>query len=154
MSSFHRGQGWGARMRGMGRRMTVPRRAVFEVVSASSEHLSAEDIYMAVHKKYSGVGLTTIYRTLELLVNTGVLIKQRFGEGGARYEYTGGAVKEHAHLVCLSCGKVTDCSDIDIEKFGLDKISKEVSSRYDFEIKSKRLVFHGLCKDCVAGRKK
>jgi len=153
MSSFRRGQGWGARMRGMGRRMTVPRQAVFDIISVSSKHLSAEDIYMAVHKKYPGVGLTTIYRTLELLVNTGILIKHEFGEGRARYEYTGGAVKEHAHLICLSCGKVTDCSGIDIEKFGLDKISKEVSAHYDFEIKSKRLVFHGLCKAC-AGRKK
>lgn len=153
MNNLRRGQGWGARMRGMGRRMTVPRQAVFEIVSTSLKHLSAEDVYMAVHKKYPGVGLTTIYRTLELLVNTGVLIKHEFGEGRARYEYTGGAVKEHAHLICLSCGKVTDCSDIDIEKFGLDKISKEVSAHYGFEIKSKRLVFQGLCKTCSAGRK-
>ncbi|MDO9513220.1 MAG: Fur family transcriptional regulator [Elusimicrobiota bacterium] len=143
------GQGWGARMRGMGCRMTVPRRAIFETVSNSSKHLSAEDIYMEIHQKYPAVGLTTVYRTLELLVNTGSLIKHEFGEGRARYEYTAGEIKEHAHLICLSCGRVQDCSDVDIEKFGLDKISKEVSSHYGFDIKRKRLVFHGLCKECV-----
>ena len=148
------GRGWGARMRGMGCRMTLPRRAIFDIVSASSKHLSAEDIYMAVHKKYPGVGLTTVYRTLELLVKTGTLIKYEFGEGRARYEYTEGEVKEHAHFICLGCGKVTDCSDINMEKFGLDNISQEISSRYDFEIKRKRLVFHGLCKACRAGGKK
>ena len=50
MNNLRRGQGWGARMRGMGRRMTVPRQAVFEIVSTSLKHLSAEDVYMAVHK--------------------------------------------------------------------------------------------------------
>ncbi len=154
MNDFRRGKGWGAQIKRMGRRMTVPRRAIFKVVSNSSKHLSAEDIYMEIHKKYPGIGLTTIYRTLKLLVKTGLLIKHEFGEGCARYEYTAGKIKEHAHLICMSCGKVQDCSDIDIEKFGLDKISKEVSSRYSFNIKRKRLVFHGLCEECVKGGKK
>ena len=145
---FHR------RIRGYGCRLTLPRQRILEVLSRSSKHLSAEEIYHRVHQVYPAIGLTTVYRTLELLVNTGILTKHEFGEGRARYEYMENSQKEHAHLICSNCGIVIDCSDIDIEKFGLDKILKEVSTHYDFEVKRKRLVFHGLCKECVKEGKK
>ena len=78
--------GWGRRFRGCGYRMTVPRQAIMEVLSSTDKHLSAEDIYMKVHRTYPNVGLTTVYRTLELLTEMGLIVTFDFGDGRARYE--------------------------------------------------------------------
>ena len=70
--------------------MTAPREAILSVLNKTSKHLSAEDVYMAVHKIYPTVGLTTVYRTLELLVHMGLVFKFDFGDGRARYELSKG----------------------------------------------------------------
>ncbi|MGB3114427.1 MAG: Fur family transcriptional regulator, partial [Candidatus Omnitrophota bacterium] len=78
------------RFRGHGYRLTMPRKAILEVLSKAEKHLSAEEVYLRVHKIYPNVGLTTVYRTLELLVQMGVIYKFDFGDGRARYELTVG----------------------------------------------------------------
>ncbi|MBU4333925.1 MAG: transcriptional repressor, partial [Candidatus Omnitrophica bacterium] len=64
-----------------GYRMTKPREAILDVLENTQEHLSAEDIYLAVHKFYPNIGLTTVYRNLEMLVNIEMIVKFDFGEG-------------------------------------------------------------------------
>ena len=61
---------WHGEFRGCGYRMTIPREIILQVLDESKEHLSAEDIYMGVHHVYPAIGLATVYRTLDLLVNT------------------------------------------------------------------------------------
>ncbi|MGB2599017.1 MAG: transcriptional repressor, partial [Candidatus Omnitrophota bacterium] len=96
-----RPSGWGRKFRGCGYRMTVPRQAIMDVLSGTDKHLSAEDIYMKVHKMYPNVGLTTVYRTLELLTQMGLVVKFDFGDGRARYELIEGPKSEHHHhLIC------------------------------------------------------
>ena len=101
---------WDGRFRGCGYRMTVPRQSILDVLSKTSKHLSAEDVYMAVHKIYPNVGLTTVYRTLELLVQMGLVFKFDFGDKRARYELTEGpkGARHHHHLICTACGRVVD----------------------------------------------
>ncbi|MGD2278938.1 MAG: transcriptional repressor, partial [Candidatus Omnitrophota bacterium] len=70
--------GWGRKFRGSGYRMTAPRQAIMHVLSSTDKHLSAEDIYIKVHKTYPNVGLTTVYRTLELLTQMGMVLKFDF----------------------------------------------------------------------------
>ena len=70
----------------MGYRITIPREAILEVLSSTTAHLSAEDIYLEIHKKYPNVGLTTVYRTLELLGQMGLVQKFDFGDKRGRYE--------------------------------------------------------------------
>lgn len=142
---------WGGRFRGQGYRITVPRQAILEVLSKTDEHLSAEDIYLKVHKVYEGIGLTTVYRTLELLVNMGLVFKFDFGDKRARYELSEGPKGErhHHHLVCTKCNRVIDYTDfLDEEKELLDKTEKSLSKKYNFAINSHSIQFYGLCDRC------
>ena len=142
---------WDGRFRGCGYRMTVPRQAILDVLSRTSRHLSAEDIYMTAHKIYPNVGLTTVYRTVELLVQMGLVFKFDFGDGRARYELSEGPKGErhHHHLVCKNCGRVIDYTDfIDEEVELLNQTEKGLSKKYDFDITNHLIQFHGLCSEC------
>jgi len=153
---MHRGFGsgphwWCRRLREYGYRLTMPREAILDVLSKSSKHLSAEDIYLEVHENYPVIGLTTIYRTLGLLVEMGLVSKLDFGDGIARYELAIGpkGVRHHHHLICTGCGRVIDYTDfIDQEEELLLKTERELSKKYNFEIKNHHLQFYGLCDEC------
>ena len=142
---------WHGRFRGCGYRLTIPRQEILGVIAKSSEHLSAEDIYMAVHKVYPNIGLTTVYRTLELLVQMGLVVKFDFGDSKARYELSEGpkGVRHHHHLVCTNCGRAIDYTDfIDEEVELLNRTQKELSKKYNFEINNHIIQFYGLCAKC------
>lgn len=141
---------WCGRFRGDGYRITAPRQAILSVLSHTSRHLSAEDIYLAVHKTYPAVGLTTVYRTLELLVQMGLVFKFDFGDGRARYELAQGPkTRHHHHLICMRCGRVIDYTDfIDKETDLLNKTEKALAEKYKFKINSHQIQFWGLCERC------
>ena len=142
---------WHGKFRGCGYRITIPRQAILEVLSKTSEHLSAEDIYMAVHKTHPNIGLTTIYRTLELLVHMGLVFKFDFGDGRARYELSEGpkGTRHHHHLVCTKCGRVIDYTDfIDDEIELLSRTEKGLSKKFRFKINNHLIQFYGLCEKC------
>ena len=139
------------RLRNMGYRMTLPREVVIEFLSRTEEHVSAEDIYVQIHERYPNIGLTTVYRTLDLLHQMGMVTKFDFGEGRSRYE-----LKEHHshkdhhhHLVCKSCARVIDYTDfIDREVGWLREVEKGLSEKHNFRITGHRVDFYGLCEEC------
>jgi len=142
---------WQNKFKGCGYRITVSRIAILDILTKTNEHLSAEDIYMKVHPDYPAIGLTTIYRTLELLVNLGMIYKFDFGDGKARYELADGpkGIQHHHHLVCTSCGRVIDYTDfIQDEVDLLKKIENGLSKKYNFKIKNHLIQFYGLCDKC------
>jgi Fur family ferric uptake transcriptional regulator len=104
---------------------------------------------MKVNSKHPDIGLTTVYRTLDLMVRMGLIKKFEFGEGQSRYELTWEFKEHHHHLVCLSCGKIIDYNDFiqDEVKF-FDKIQKSLSEKYKFNIKNHEVYFYGTCKQC------
>jgi Fur family ferric uptake transcriptional regulator len=130
--------------------MTLPRKLILDVLSKSEKHLSAEDIYMEVYKTYPGIGLTTIYRTLEILTNIGLVNRYDFGDGRSRYELIRDSKdKHHHHLVCLNCGKIIDYNDyIDEETKLFDKLEEVLSEKHNFEINYHQVGFYGLCDKC------
>lgn len=147
---------WHGRFRECGYRLTTPRESILDVLSKTSKHLSAEDIYLEVHNIYPTIGLTTIYRTLGLLVQMGFVSKFDFGDGRSRYELSMGpkSVGHHHHLVCTSCGRVIDYTDfIEEEKELLSKTEKELSKRYNFKISNHLIQFYGLCDECISDKK-
>ena len=147
------GPGWGGRFRGCGYRMTVPRQAIVDALSSTDKHLSAEEIYIKVHSAYPRVGLTTVYRTLEVLVHMGMVSKYDFGDGRARYELNEGREKEHHHhLICTECKRVINYTEfIDEEIDFLRRAEKGLSEKYNFHIKSHIIQFYGLCDRCRGG---
>ena len=142
---------WHGRFRGCGYRLTIPREAILEVLSKTSRHLSAEDVYLAVHKVYPAIGLTTIYRTLELLVQMRLVFKFDFGDKRARYELAEGTkgIRHHHHLVCTKCGRIIDYTDfIDEEKELLGQTEKGLSKKFNFKITNHIIQFYVLCDKC------
>ena len=136
---------------GGGYRMTIPRQAVLDVLSKLSGHPSAEDIYFEVHKAYPDIGLTTVYRTLELLVQMGIASKFDFGDGRARYELSEGpgGVRHHHHLVCTNCKRIIDYTDfIEDEIELLKRTEKGLSDKFNFNIAGHVIQFYGLCDRC------
>ncbi|HUT86380.1 MAG TPA: transcriptional repressor [Elusimicrobiales bacterium] len=143
-----RGNFWRKRFGGC--RFTLPRQAVIEVLSQTKEHLTADDIYMKVHQKYPSCGLATIYRTLELLTNMGMVKKFDFGQRRWSYQFNDpDKQNHHHHLVCNKCAKVIDYTDFsDEEKSFLDKTEKRLSKKHNFKIQEHEVVFKGLCEKC------
>ena len=139
------------KLKGYGYRMTQGREAIMNVLAEAKGHLSAEDIYMKVHPVYPAIGLTSIYRTLEVLTNTGLVYKFEFGDGRARYELAEGSKGErhHHHLVCTGCSRVIDYTDfIDEELALLKKAEEGLSKKYNFTITNHLIQFYGLCHQC------
>ena len=147
---------WQGRLRGCGYRLTMSRQVILDILNKTSKHLSAEEVYLAARKVYPAIGLTTIYRTLEILVDMGSVFKSDFGDGRARYELIASQNKKehhHHHLVCTNCNRVVDYTDfIDKELELLKKTEKGLSRKYNFKINSHLIQFYGLCDKCQKGR--
>ncbi|MEW6607930.1 MAG: transcriptional repressor [bacterium] len=144
---------WHGKFRDCGCRMTIPRQAVIDVLTNTSEHLSAEDIYIEIHKVYPAVGLTTVYRTLDLLAQMGMVFKFDFGDGRSRYELTESTKKHHHHLVCTNCGRIIDYSDFIEEEVRLfNQVEEALSQKHNFEIIAHQVQFLGRCNNCKSGK--
>lgn len=148
------GQGWlHGKFQGCGYRLTLGREAILDVLSKTEEHLSAEDIYIKIHTKYPNVGLTTVYRTLEVLSDLGMVYKLDFGDKKSRYELAEGpkGAHHHHHLVCTECNSVIDYTDfIDKEIELLRETEKGLGEKYNFKITNHLIQFYGICKECSA----
>jgi Fur family ferric uptake transcriptional regulator len=126
-----------------GLKFTRPRRLIFKEIFSSKEvHPNAYEIHRRLKSKGQKVSLATIYRTLKLLVKSGLVSEIDFGENHSHYEPE--IVKAaHGHLVCLSCGEVKEFSHEKIQTL-INKIGKRSHFRTDkFSIQ----VF-GYCKNC------
>ena len=148
--AMHR-RGWiENRFRGKGLRWTFPRQIILQELSRQSHHISVDELYFTIHREYPGVGLTTIYRTLEILHNMGLVQRYDFGDGKTRYELSQGpGTKHHHHLVCTKCGKIIDYSEmLAEEKYLTDKLQEKLAKKYDFNIRTHQIHFYGLCSQC------
>ena len=125
--------------------VTAQRVAVAEVVLGSDRHLSAEEIERELRERGSAVGTATVYRTLEVLVRSGLAVERDFGEGFRRYEPARDA-PHHEHLLCTVCGRVTEFRD---ER--LERMTTLVAETHGFARQRPRLVIYGVCRFCQRG---
>jgi len=141
---------WRHRFQGQVGRWTMPREVILNLLSRTSKHMSAKEIYAALHRMYPGIGLTTVYRTLDLLYRMGLIHKMDIGDGQSRYEFRSGEKKEHHHhLICTKCGKIIDYSDfIDEELELVNKVEKNLAQKYNFLVQDHNIEFYGLCEKC------
>ena len=119
--------------------VTHQRLAVAEAIFFSGAHLSAADIAGRV----GAVGTATVYRTLELLVESGLVTEHDFGEGFKRYEPGSGGGEPHEHCICSSCGAVTEFSNDRLERM-IALLAEEA----EFRPHRHRLEIYGLCRRC------
>lgn len=126
-------------------KLTPQREATVRVLLENEQdHLSAEDVFLLVKEKAPDIGLATVYRTLELLLELKIVDKINFGDGVFRYDLRkDGDIHFHHHLVCMHCGAVHE-----IEEDLLFDVEKVIEGDYGFKIKDHRLTFHGICSKC------
>ena len=141
------GMGWRRAMRGRGLRITAPREAVMEVLSKSDTHMSAKDIYAEVLKIEPSAGLTTVYRTLEMLADMGLVSRVEIGDKTTRYEMNEHKdAPHHHHIICINCRKVIDYSDFSEEEVELfSKMTKSIEKKYNIKITGHNVQFFGIC---------
>jgi Fur family ferric uptake transcriptional regulator len=123
-----------------GYRVTAPRRSVTGLLERSQEGLSAEEIC----QELPGVGRATVYRTLKLLQDTGVLCKLPLPDGAP--VYTLARVEHHHHTICMKCGVVGEFRHATIERL-LRAIGEDIPG----ELVGHRIEAYILCEKCVAG---
>ena len=124
-----------------GLRLTPQRRLVFSVLESGEGHLSAEEIYSRVRAKYSRINISTVYRTLELLKELGLITVTDLGEGKLRYHYQ--EKGHHHHLICEKCGRVTELSESLFQP-----LKRELEGRYRFKADLSHLAIFGRCQKC------
>jgi len=132
-------------------RLTTAREIVLNILHDTSEHLSASDIYLKAHEINPEIGLTTIYRTLELLEQMSLVQKFDFGDGHTRYELFNnpGGKGHHHHLVCMKCRKIIDYTEfINDEIEFIEKTQNKLAKRYNFKITDHAISFYGICENC------
>ncbi|OJF89707.1 Fur family transcriptional regulator [Alkalibacterium sp. 20] len=129
-----------------GFKLTPQRELTVEVLlEKEKDHLSAEEVYLLVKSKNVGIGLATVYRTLEILTELQIINKLTFQDGIARYDLNMNEDKhQHHHLLCLKCGKIEE-----VKNDMLLEIEMEIEKEYRFIVKDHRLTFHGICNDCT-----
>ena len=129
------------RIQDLGYRMTPQRMMVVEALESSSGHISAEDIYTQVKARYPHVNISTVYRTLELLRDEGLVMETNFGEGRVRYHSVDKG--HHHHLVCQRCG-----ATIDVDESAFLSLKEALRSKYEFEADLKHMAIFGHCIAC------
>lgn len=128
-----------------GYKLTPQRRAIVDtIVDNEGKHLTAEEIYDEVKKRCQEIGLATVYRTISLLEEIGVVSRLHLNDGCSRYELVHSDEHHmHHHLICNKCNAVIEVQD-DL----LEEIEKRISKEYKFTILDHSLKFFGSCKKC------
>ena len=135
-------------LRKRGVRLTRQRRILLDLIDQSGRHLDAESLYLLAKEKDPKLNRVTVYRTLKLLKLGGLVDElDLMHYGGDQHYYETRLKQEHAHIICLRCGKVE-------EFFGepLQKIRKQVESHFGFEIVLVRTEIGGYCPNCQGQR--
>ena len=129
-------------LRQEGYRLTPQRRAVLNVIAGSHDHLTPAEVFERVRQEHHGIGLVTVYRTLDILAELGFICEVHAG-GNCRSYLLRGPLEHHHNLICSDCGAVIDFADCD-----LDKLEQRLSQETGFEIDSHLLEFLGRCQNC------
>ncbi|MFZ5988292.1 MAG: Fur family transcriptional regulator [Bacillota bacterium] len=134
------------RLREKGYKLTPQRQAVLDIIiEHNNEHLSTEEIYELVKKKYPDIGLATVYRTLILLDSMKLVYKLDFDDGLSRYELNNNNEDHrHHHLICMKCGKV-----LEVQEDLLDNLEEQILKENKFKVIDHRVKFYGYCQDCT-----
>jgi Fur family ferric uptake transcriptional regulator len=130
------------RLRDVGHRAT-PQRLLVLGVFAPGEHLMADEVHARVNELSPVVNLSTVYRTLELFRDIGLLSETDVGTGSRQYELLEGA--RHHHLICRVCGEMLVIDD-DVMR----DLSDVLRERYRFEARIDHLALFGRCEVCAA----
>jgi Fur family ferric uptake transcriptional regulator len=119
-----------------GMRMTVQRAVIARILSAATDHPDVEEVYRRAHEVDNRISLSTVYRTVRLFENAGIIDRHAFKDGRARYEHI--RSEHHDHLIDTETGKVIEFKNEEIEK-----LQERVARELGFELTGHRLELYG-----------
>ncbi len=132
-------------LKSSGLKATLPRIKILEIFQRSTRrHMTAEDVYKALLLEDADIGLATVYRVLMQFEQAGLLTRSNFESGKSVFELNEG--QHHDHLVCLSCGRVEEFFDAEIEAR-----QRSVAETRGFALQEHSLALYATCTklDCV-----
>ena len=125
--------------------MTNQRRIILEELKKAKTHPTADEIFQSVRRRLPSISLGTVYRNLEIMSESGMIMKLEVSGTVKRFDAT---TSDHYHVRCKECGRI---DDVDLEPFRL--IDQAVKGITDYEILSHRLEFIGVCPSCQKKRR-
>jgi Fur family transcriptional regulator, ferric uptake regulator len=117
---------------------TAQREAIVDQFFKTRDHISIDELLSRVRRRAPKVGYATVYRTLKLLVESGLAVERQFGDGQARFEVIG---DHHDHLICTKCGLILEFEDDEIERLQ-ERIAQRLGG---FSVTRHRHELYGLC---------
>ncbi len=120
-----------------GLRMTGPRRVIARVLHAADDHPDVEELYARASAIDSGISIATVYRTVKLFEESGILERYEFGDGRARYEDA--ERDHHDHLIDMQSGEVIEFVDPDIEA-----LQEKIAAKLGYTLRGHRLELYGV----------
>jgi len=129
-------------MRKQGYKLTVQRRALLSIIAHSHDHLTPSAIYEKARQQHPRIGLVTVYRTLDILAELGLICEVHSG-GNCHSYLMRRPAEHHHHLLCSDCGAVADFTNCD-----LGELEQRLSKETGFEIEGHLLEFAGRCQNC------
>jgi len=121
---------------------TTERKEIIEAVIRLEKHFNAEEIHQQLRKNKSNVSLATVYRTIPLLIDSGLIMETLHCREKVVYEKIYNK-KHHDHLICINCGKIIEFYNEDVEK-----LQDEICHKYHFLPTEHRLGIKGYCQKC------
>lgn len=121
-------------------RLTTQRQIILEELGKVTCHPTANEVYDMVRKRLPRIGLGTVYRNLELLADSGVILKLEVGGTQKRFDAT---VEPHYHIRCSACGKVDDI-DIPVQ----EQINDAAMQASNYTVLGHHIEFSGVCHEC------
>lgn len=125
-----------------GHRATAARQEVIAALLATDEHVSADALYEKMRANGSGVGRMTVFRTLDLLAEIGVIRPIYQGSGAAHFVVLEDG--HHHHLVCMHCSETVEFDDCSLA----EETVEQLAGRHDFQIAGHLLEIYGVCCNC------
>lgn len=124
--------------------MTAQREAILAQFLATKGHVSAEELYHALHARNPGIGQATVFRNMRLLAESGLAEEVRLDARTTRYEFVAPG-EHHDHFRCSACGKLQEFRDE-----GLERAQQQAADRLGWQLEGHRLELWGLCPACRA----
>ena len=149
------GRGWRARMEGHfqqhGLRLTVPRQIILDILEQNEEYVGADDLYLQVREQQPGIGLATVYRTLQLLSEIGVVLRIETGDGKARFKLArGDEQRRRGLLICSNCLRTIPHDSITEEQQQLlEQLEHTIAAGQGFQVRQSVLHLYGICSECA-----
>lgn len=127
-------------LREKGFKVTPQRLAIYDVLYNTTQHPNAEMIFNQLQPDYPTMSLATVYKTIEILKELGIVQVLNVGEDSFRYDAN---TQKHSHVCCMHCKRVDDIFEVDSSRF-----IQEVAGKVSYRLTGQQFYFYGICEEC------